>query len=94
MWRNTRFWTLSRATSILASLSWISWRSPMGWPQSMRFLAYSTESLRHSSMSPSDMAANPARSVTKLPLAESRPLPARLVLGLAQQVVAPRPGRR
>ena len=42
-------------------------------------------------MSPSDMAATPARSVTKLPLADSRPLAAALVLGLAEQAVLAHP---
>ena len=75
MWRNTRFWTFSRAISILASLSWMSWKSPIGVPHRTRSLAYCTESFRHSSMTPRDMAATPARSVTKLDLADSRPAP-------------------
>ena len=33
------FCTLMRAISILASLSWISWKLPMFWPHSVRFFA-------------------------------------------------------
>ena len=38
-WRKTRFSTFSRATSIRASFSWMSWNSPMGWPNWTRSLA-------------------------------------------------------
>ena len=33
------FCTFMRATSIFASFSWMSWYSPIGWPQAMRFFA-------------------------------------------------------
>ena len=35
-----------RATSIFASLSWMSWNSPMGRPNCTRVLAYSTRQLQ------------------------------------------------
>ena len=38
MWRKIRLRTLTRATSMLASLSWISWKSLMGLPQSVPVL--------------------------------------------------------
>ena len=75
-----------------ANLSWMSWNSEIGRSQSMRSLAYCTESFRHSSMSPRDMAATPARSVTKLPLALSLPSrPSGSSFGLAEEPVLAHP---
>ena len=56
-----------------ASLSWMSWNSPMGWPNCTRSLAYCTDSSRQRSMIPSDIAATPERSIEKVSLAPSRP---------------------
>ena len=76
-----------------ASLSWMSWNSPMGWPNCTRSLAYCTDSSRHCSMMPSDMAATPERSIENVSLAPSRP-PDGDVLGLADQAVLARRARR
>ncbi len=73
MVRKTRFWRFMRATSMRASLSWISWNSPMGRPNCTRSLAYSSESSRQRSTMPSAMAATPERSIEKVSLAPSRP---------------------
>src|SRR3954451_6799220 len=65
MLRNTRFCTLSRATSMRASFSWMSWNSPIGLPNCTRSFAYCTHSSRHLSMIPSAIAA-PRRDVLRL----------------------------
>ena len=39
IWRKMMFWRFMRATSILASFSWISWNSPMGRPNWTRVRA-------------------------------------------------------
>ncbi len=56
-----------------ASLSWISWNSPMGLPNCTRSFEYCTHSSRHLSMIPSDIAATPERSMENVSLAPSRP---------------------
>ena len=69
MVRKTRFWRFMRATSMRASLSWMSWNSPMGRPNCTRSRAYLTESSRQRSTMPSAMAATPERSIEKVSLA-------------------------
>ena len=69
-----------------ASLSWMSWNSPMGWPNWTRSLAYWTDRSRHSSMMPRAMAATPERSMHERGLGALAAARGD-VLGLADQAV-------
>src|SRR3989441_786467 len=72
IWRKIMFWRFMRATSILASFSWISWNSPIGRPNWTRVRAYSTQRSRHWLTMPSAIAGTPARSCEKVCLAPAR----------------------
>ncbi len=69
----TMFCTLIRATSISASLSWMSWNCPISRPHSLRDFAYSILRRWHSLMMPRDRDAIPMRSAAKLSLALDLP---------------------
>ncbi len=64
---------MSRATSIFASLSWMSWNSPMGLPNCTRSFAYGMHSSMQRSIMPSAIAATPERSMTNVAFEASRP---------------------
>ena len=81
MTRKSMLRTFIRATSMLASFSWMSWNWPISWPHSVSGLGIVDAQSKAFSITPSAIEATLIRSAAKLDRALSRPSPEALSSG-------------